>query len=114
MFTLLSVLAKYRGTLQVTLIIGPRLVEPHLLEHGQSLTGQIMHSFIKAFIQKWHMIFPLMANASPMATFIFKEEGSVILPCALKEENQKNWGTLLMTTRLLFSQKWGVGVDFRF
>lgn len=105
MFTLLSVLAQYRGTLQVILIITPRLVEPHLLEHGQSLTGKIMYSLIKAFTQKWHMVFPFMVNASPMATLIFKQEGSAILPCALKEENQKNWGTLLMTTRFLVSQK---------
>lgn len=44
-----------------------------------------------------------------MATLNFKKEGSEILPCVQKEENQKYWGISLMTTSPLFQWKWGVG-----
>lgn len=52
----------------------------------------------------------ILAKASPMAILNFKREGSAILPCDLKEENQKYWRiAALMIARLLFPWTWKLG-----
>lgn len=47
-----------------------------------------------------------LAKTSPMALLNFKEDESAILPCALKEENQKYWRIALMTTMKAEGGEW--------
>ena len=72
--------------LQVAFIMGPRLIERHPPEHGQSLTWHIMHSLGSGI---WYFHSHLIDKAGAMALLNFTEEESAILPCALKEENFK-------------------------
>lgn len=94
---------------QLTLIIGPRLMESQSPKHGPiTTTANHAHTHKDfdsevAYATSTHIP---VAKTSPMAPLNFKEEDSAIPPSALKEENQKYWRIALMTTMKVEGGEW--------